>query len=100
MSGVVAGRGITSGDRWDWARERLMPLSAAARRLGWSADVMRDWIRDSDIPVVRSPGNHLSLYDSWVSAVLGSAKPGRHGDMVEATRQWWAERGETMKEVA
>ena len=85
---------------WNWARERLMSLPAAARRLGWSADVVRDWVRETDIPAVRTPGGHISLYDSWVTAVLSSARPGRHGDMDEVTRQWWAERGQGLEEVA
>jgi hypothetical protein len=71
-----------------------MSLPAAAKRLGWSADSVRDWVRETDIPVVKTPGGHLSLYDSWVTAVLGSARPGTPGDMNEVTSQWWAERGQ------
>jgi len=77
-----------------------MSLPAAARRLGWSADVVRDWVRDNPIPQVRTPGNHISLYDSWVTAVLASARPGQPGDMDAVTRRWWAERGEVLKEAA
>lgn len=101
MTAAVAERGVAPADRWNWARERLMPLPAAARRLGWSADVVRDWVRDnSNIPVVRSPGGHISLYDSWVTSVLSSPRPGRQGDMDEVTTWWWAERGIELAEVA
>jgi excisionase family DNA binding protein len=99
MTAIAAERGLAAVRPWNWARERLMSLPAAARRLGWDASTVRDWVRDSGIPVVRTPGGHMSLYESWVTAVLGSARPGRPGDMSEVTRQWWAERGET-EEVA
>lgn len=95
MTVAAPERGIAPGTQWNWARERLMSLPAAARRLGWSADVVRDWVRaNPNIPVVRTPGNHMSLYDSWVTSVLASPRPGRQGDMDEVTTRWWAERGE------
>lgn len=99
MTVAVAERREAPVTGWNWARERLVTLSAAAKRLGWDASTVRDWVRDTGIPNVRTPGGHLSLYDSWVTAVLASARPGQPGDMDQVTRQWWAERGE-LQEVA
>ena len=72
--------------------ERLVPVKAAARVLGWSADAIRDWVNAGLVPAVRSPGGQLSLYASWIGDVLASARPSQPGDMNEVTRQWWAER--------
>lgn len=76
----------------DRRTDRLVTVKAAARVLGWSADSIRDWVRDDHVPAVRSPGGQLSLYASWIGDVLASAKPGQPGDMAEVTRLWWAER--------
>jgi hypothetical protein len=73
--------------------DRLVPVKAAARVLGWSADAIRDWVNDGHVPAVRSPGGQLSLYGSWIGDVLDSASPGVIGDMAEVTRRWWADRG-------
>jgi hypothetical protein len=100
MTATVAGLGTVPEARWKWEHERLMSLPAAARRLGWSADVVHDWVKETDIPVVRTPGGRTSLYVSWVTAVLSSARPGQSGDMIEVTRSWWAKRGLVMKEAA
>lgn len=78
----------------DRRTERLVPLKAAARVLGWSADAIRDWVNAGDVPAVRTPGGQLSLYASWIGDVLASSRPGQPGDMNEVSRQWWAERGE------
>lgn len=74
--------------------DKLVPVKRAARVLGWSAEAIRDWVNDGDVPAVRTPGGQLSLYASWLTAVLDSARPGRAGDMAEVSRQWWAERGQ------
>lgn len=80
--------------------ERLVPLKAGARQLGWSTDAIRGWVNDGDVPAVRTPGGQMSLYASWIGDVLDSAQPGRCGDMREVTRQWHAARDETLKAVA
>jgi hypothetical protein len=95
MTGVVAGRRIAPETGWNWGRERLMSLGAAARRLGRDPSTLRGWVQDHpEIPSVATPGGHVSLYDSWVTAVLASARPGKQGDMTEVSRLWWAERGQ------
>jgi hypothetical protein len=94
MTVAAPERGTAPVTGWNWGRERLMSLPAAAKRLGWSPDVVRDWVQaDPNIPVVRTPGGHMSLYDSWVTAVLASPRPGRQGDMTEVSILWWIERG-------
>ena len=80
---------MTAGNR----TERLVPVKAAARTLGWSADAIRGWVNDGEVPAVRTPGGQLSLYASWIGDVLASAKPGEIGDMAEVTRRWHAARG-------
>jgi hypothetical protein len=73
--------------------DRLVPVKAAVRRLGWSADAIRGWVADGDVPAVRSPGGQLSLYASWIEDVLASGTAdGRVGDMCEVTRLWRAAR--------
>lgn len=81
-------------------RERLVPVKLAARSLGRSADAVRDWVNDGQVPAVRTPGGTLSLYASWLSAVLTSARPGQVGDMSEVTARWYAERPWLVEEVA
>jgi hypothetical protein len=73
-------------------REQLVPVKAAARVLGRSSDAVRDWIADGLVPAVRTPGAQWSVYASWLTDVLNSARPGQPGDMNEVTRLWWAER--------
>lgn len=72
--------------------DRLVPVKAAVRRLGWSADAIRGWVADGDVPAVRSPGGQLSLYASWIDDVLASGLAGQVGDMCEVTRAWRAAR--------
>jgi hypothetical protein len=80
--------------------ERLVPVKAAARVLGWSADAIREWVNGGDVPAVRTPGGQLSLYDSWLEDVLDSAQPGVTGDMAAVTERWYAARAVPLKEVA
>jgi hypothetical protein len=87
---------MTAGQR----SERLVTVKAAARVLGWSADAIRGWVNDGDVPGVRTPGGQISLYATWLSDVLASAQPGRTGDMSEVTRQWYAQRAEPLREAA
>jgi len=82
-----------TADVVDRRREQLMPVKTAARALGRSPDALRDWIADGLVPAVRTPGAQWSVYASWLTAVLDSARPGRPGDMTEVTRAWWADRG-------
>lgn len=73
--------------------DRLVTVKAAARQLGWSADTIRGWVADGDVPAVRTPGGQLSLYASWIADVLASGREeGRVGDMCEVTRRWRAAR--------
>lgn len=72
--------------------ERLVTVKAGARQLGWSADTIRGWVADGEVPAVRTPGGQLSLYSSWISDVLASGLAGPVGDMREVTRRWRAAR--------
>lgn len=75
-------------------RDALVPWPRAARVLGRTTDTLDNWHADPAIlmPAVRQPGGKMT-YASWLDAVLASARPGQAGDMGEASRQWWADRG-------
>lgn len=82
-------------------RDALVPWPRAARVLGRTTDTLDNWHADPSIlmPAVRQPGGKAT-YASWLDAVLASARPGRAGDMAEASRQWWADRGTPAGAVA
>jgi hypothetical protein len=73
-------------------REQLVPVKQAARVLGRSSDAVRDWINAGVVPAIRTPGAQWSVYGSWLTAVLDSARPGVPGDMSKVTELWWADR--------
>jgi hypothetical protein len=72
-------------------RERLVSWARAASVLGRSPDTLTNWYEAGLVPAVRTPGQRLSTYASWLDAVLASARPGRAGDVAEVTKQWWDE---------
>jgi hypothetical protein len=80
--------------------DRLVPFSEAAHRLGKTPDTLRRWHDEGHLPAVVSPGGQWSTYASFVSAVLGSALPGKPGVLEEIARAWFAERGLTAEAVA
>jgi hypothetical protein len=72
-------------------KERLVTWARAASVLGRSPDTLTNWFEQGLVPAVRTPGQRLSTYASWLDAVLASARPGQAGDVAEVTRQWWDE---------
>jgi hypothetical protein len=71
----------------------LIPLGAAARRLGRASDTLKGWAERYGIPAVKDFGGEWLTYQSWVDAVLASALPGRAGSIADVTRAWWQVRG-------
>ena len=73
------------------AREdRLVPFPEAARRLGRSPDTLRLWHHDGHMPAVVTPGGQWSTYESFIGAVLASARPKRAGSIEQIARDWFA----------
>lgn len=69
--------------------DRLVPFSVASVRLGRSTDTLRQWHDDGHMPAVVSPGGQWSTYESFIVAVLASARPGRAGEVSEVGRDWF-----------
>jgi hypothetical protein len=68
----------------------LVPLPEAARRLGRSPDTLRLWHGDGHMPAVVTPGGQWSTYESFINAVLASARPKQPGSIEEIAREWFA----------
>ena len=68
----------------------LVPLPEAARRLGRSPDTLRLWHDDGHMPAVVTPGGQWSTYESFIDAVLASARPKQPGSIEEIARGWFA----------
>jgi len=68
----------------------LVPLPEAARRLGRSPDTLRVWHDDGHMPAVVTPGGQWSTYESFIDAVLASARPKQPGSIEEIARGWFA----------
>jgi hypothetical protein len=82
------------------AADRLIPFAQAARRLGKTSETLRRWHDEGHLPAVVSPGGQLSTYESFIAAVLASARPGKPGVIEEIARTWFAERGIVSEAVA
>jgi hypothetical protein len=72
--------------------DRLIPLSIAATRLGYSTDTLRRWHDEGHMPAVIGPGGQWSTYESFIDAVLASARPKQAGLIDEIARQWFSVR--------
>ena len=74
------------------AREdRLVPFPEAARRLGRSPDTLRLWHDDGHMPAVVTPGGQWCAYESFIDAVLASARPKQAGSIEQIARDWFEE---------
>jgi len=73
-------------------RDTLVPWAEAARRLGRSADTLRLWHDAGCFPAVVTPGGQWSAYESFIAAVLASARPKQAGSIEQIAREWFAER--------
>ena len=71
--------------------DRLISFRAAALALGTTPETLRIWYAQSAVPAVISPGGTWQTYESWVAAVLRSARPGQAGRMADVTAAWFAE---------
>jgi len=71
--------------------DNLVPLPEAARRLGRSPDTLRLWHDDGHMPAVVTPGGQWSTYESFIDAVLASARPKQAGSIEQIARDWFAE---------
>jgi hypothetical protein len=70
--------------------DRLIPLSVASSRLGYSVDTLRRWHGEGHMPAVVGPGGLWSTYESFIAAVLASARPKVAGSIEEIARDWFA----------
>jgi hypothetical protein len=71
-------------------RDCLAPFPEAARRLGRSPDTLRLWRDEGHMPAIITPGGQLSTYESFIDAVLASARPKQPGSIGEIARRWFA----------
>jgi hypothetical protein len=72
--------------------DRLIPIGDASRLLGYSADTLRRWHYEGHMPAVITPGGQWSTYESFIDAVLASARPKQAGSIEEIARDWFAAR--------
>jgi hypothetical protein len=72
--------------------DRLIPIGDASRLLGYSADTLRRWHDEGHMPAVITPGGQWSTYESFIHAVLASARPKQAGSIEEIARGWFAAR--------
>jgi hypothetical protein len=71
-------------------RDCLVPFPEAARRIGRSPDTLRLWHDEGHMPAVITPGGQWSTYESFINAVLASARPKVPGSIEEIAREWFA----------
>jgi hypothetical protein len=100
VSAAVAGTERPSRRSIALRPDRLIPFPQAARRIGRSPDSLRKWHDEGHLPAVVSPGGQWSTYDSFITAVLASARPGCPGRIEDVARDWFAERGIAAEAVA
>ena len=70
--------------------DNLVPFPEAARRLGRSTDTLRLWHDDGHMPAVITPGGQWSTYESFICAVLASARPKQAGSIEQIARDWFS----------
>jgi hypothetical protein len=80
--------------------DRPIPFPQAPRRIGTSPDTLRNWHDEGHLPAVVSPGSQWSTYESFLAAVLASARPGKAGVIDDIARTWFAERDIAPEAVA
>jgi hypothetical protein len=71
--------------------DRLVAFSEAAQRLGKSPDTLRRWHDEGHLPAVILLGQ-WSTFESFINAVLASARPGQAGVIEHVAAAWFAER--------
>jgi hypothetical protein len=99
VSGAIAGTGRPSRRSMMLPRpDRLIPFPQAAR-LGKTPDTLRRWHGEGHLPAVIMQGQ-WSTYESFINAILASARPGKAGIIEDIARAWFAERGIAAEAVA
>jgi hypothetical protein len=73
------------------AADRLVSFSEAALRLGKTPDTLRRWHDEGYLPAVIAQGQ-WSTHESFIDAVLRSARPGRPGRIEDVAASWFADR--------
>ena len=73
--------------------DSLIPFPEAAKRLGRSSDTLRLWHDSGHMPAVVTPGGQWSTYESFIDAVLASARPKQAGSIEQIARRWFTEHG-------
>jgi len=72
-------------------REALVRWDIAADTLGRSPGTLTNWYLAGHVPAVKTPGQQMSTYRSWLDDVMAGARPARAADIPEIARRWWAE---------
>jgi len=72
--------------------DKLVPFPEASKRLGRSPDTLRLWHDAGHMPAVITPGGQWSTYESFINAVLASARPKQAGSIEQIAREWFAAR--------
>ena len=78
----------------------LVPWSVVARRVGRTAETLKAWAERYGVPYLIDPGGDWLGYQSWIDAVLCSARPRERVSIADVTAQWWLSRGVELKEAA
>lgn len=71
-------------------RDWLVRWSVAASTLGRARDTLTAWYEAGLVPAVKAPGGELSAYASWLAMVLASPAPGKAGEVIKVSQEWWA----------
>jgi hypothetical protein len=71
--------------------ECLVPFATAGRRLGRSVWSLRRLHRKGFLPAVTISARWFT-YESFINAVLASARPGQAGSIEDVACAWFAER--------
>lgn len=71
------------------ATSDLVPIGAAARRLGRSPWTLKRWYAKELLPVVIIQGQ-WHVPESFLAMVAASPRPGRAGDMKTIAAEWFA----------
>jgi hypothetical protein len=69
--------------------ESLVPIADAARRLGRSVWTLKRRYAEGHLPAVID-GNRWLVPESFIDAVLASARPKRAGSIEDTAREWFA----------
>ena len=70
--------------------DKLIPFPVAAKKLGKTPETLRAWHDAGCCPAVVSPGGQWSTYESFIAAVLASARPKQAGQIEDIARDWFA----------